>query len=139
MGINLSCIAKNLGYWHAQFLVNGDIGTHRWTQIKINIKFSLSSHWILEQSFAREFFYISFVWICSQIEVSQTKLMQKRLIRASYETPLTRKTKLEYLSDALQRKNRLWYWLNQSEIHAVLLELLYHWSTEMSIFQGIGK
>ena len=37
---------------------------------------SLSTQWSLVWSFIRDFFCISFVWLCSQRELSQTKLMQ---------------------------------------------------------------
>ena len=39
---------------------------------------SLSSQWSLVRSFIWDFFCISFVWLCSQRGVSQTKLMQKK-------------------------------------------------------------
>ena len=45
---------------------------------KVGLKPSLFSQWSLIRSFVRDFFCISFVWLCSQREVSQTKLMQTK-------------------------------------------------------------
>ena len=49
-----------------------------------SLKPSLSSQWSLIQSFVRDFFCISFVWLCSQREMSQTKLMQKKSLVRSF-------------------------------------------------------
>ena len=65
-------------------------------QICSLVKPSLSSQWSLLRTFIRDFFCISFVWLCSQREVSQTKLMQTMSpTKLRTRLPqLTRKTRL---------------------------------------------
>ena len=58
-----------------------------------------------------DFFCISFVWLCSQREVSQTKLMQTKY-EASYEAPLTRL----WTCRVHQRRHRWWQCLNFSKL-----------------------
>ena len=62
--------------YHSSTLVSTGILIVVWP-ISI-LKPSLSSQWSLVWSFVRDFFCISFVWLCSQREVSQTKLMQTK-------------------------------------------------------------
>ena len=53
------------------------------------LKPGLSSQWSIVQGFIRDFFCIGFVWLSSQREVSQTKLMQTK----SHTKLCTRKTR----------------------------------------------